>query len=37
MAISVLEEPAKKPAVDCAKEALQFAEEYKIVKKNPDK
>lgn len=37
MAVSILDDPAKKSAADCAKEALKFAEEYNIIKKNPDK
>lgn len=37
MAVSILDDPAKKSAADCAKEALKYAEEYNIIKKNPDK
>lgn len=37
MAISMVEEPEKQKARECAIEALKLAEEYGIVKKNPDK
>jgi len=37
MALSILEDPERKAAVECTKEALKFAENYSIIKKNPDK
>lgn len=36
MAVSILEAPDRQPARNCCKETLQLAEEYKIVRQNPD-